>query len=101
MSIYARCAEELRQAAHDLAKNSRAVERREAAHFASLQVLKSVADVLAGDVEILPPQVEDPRPQRTQRVIRDGNVIEIGRTARWPGSPTAKARTKGGSGSAR
>ena len=78
VTIYARCADELRHAVDDLAKVSRAIERREGPYWCCLQTIKSVADVLAGDVDILPPA--EPK----QLVIRDGNVLSI---EAWKGKP--------------
>src|SRR5215207_2197675 len=78
VTIYARCADELRHAVDDLAKVSRAIERREGPYWCCLQTIKSVADVLAGDVDILPPaEPTKPPAKKKQLVIRDGNVLSI------------------------
>jgi len=79
---YARHAEDLRHAVHNIAKLGRATPGREAAFYSHLQTLKHLADMLEGKVAIAPPAPEAPAPIELNKkykklVMRDGNVLEI------------------------
>src|SRR5829696_2205269 len=79
---YARHAEDLRHAVHNIAKLGRATPGREAAFYSHLQTLKHLADMLEGKVVIAPPAPEAPAPielnkKHKKLVMRDGNVLEI------------------------
>ena len=75
---YARHAEDLRHAVHNIAKLGRATPGSEKAFYSHLQTLKHLADMLEGKVAIAPPALEAPAPvERQKLVMRDGNVIKI------------------------
>lgn len=87
-NVISRAAEDIRNIKGALQKHACAAPGKEAEFWSCLQSLGGIADLLAGDVEVVE---EAPAPPAKPKPIRTGNVLQVDRIV-WPGAPKARRK---------